>query len=149
MDGKNKKFTFFEEEYDKYIGLENDAFDCKIYNLTLTSDVIEYSHTVAGKSDLHKINMKYLSEYAKECNLDYYIYEEQYLDEKYIHISLNNVTVDVCLKHGKNEDNLSTSIQLTRYSFIGDKDFSEDEIDKYIEIMDEINRFILDAVDNI
>lgn len=147
----NNVYAISEEEYDKYIGIGNDAFDCEVFYLYLLSKVFEYNHNIFGESDLEDIDIDFLNEYAKECNLDYKFTTIPELGrDKTICVTSDGITIEINFTSDmdRSKDIIYTSMEQTRYAVFGKEDFSEEEIGMYIRKMDEINKFILDAVDN-
>lgn len=155
----NKEFTMSEIEYDKYIGLGNDAVDCTIYKLNLEMPIYEYKTAIGSNlpskyyeadklwdifdkiNDVQTYGLTVANDstiYIKntcKTNFDMYNYKV------FVHTEKSNSILigDDCT--------LNEKMTLKRYSFIGESDFSEEEISDYCEIMKNVKTNIVNIVE--
>lgn len=144
----NKVYTFSEEEYDKLFGLENDAFDCTIYTLTVEADVLQYDDFFPSATKLTAFTIEDLNSY-KDNPFDIELLYMSSLFDGVYHDTMKCETLcieDKVCKIKKNDYKLYTYIYEERYSF-EDQDFSQEEIDAYVEELDMLNKHILEAFD--
>ena len=160
------KFTLSEDDYDKYIGLENDAVDCTIYNLELQSDVCEYKYNPLFTKDL-PYNTYTMCDFMDAvpkiidgkmyCAADSIFWDEDYYILKTSDSNGNEVCFDLnsqfysmhisSFPGQRRHKQISSKMELKRYSFAGEKDFSEDEICTYKDVMVTVNTDICNEIE--
>lgn len=150
------EYTFSEEQYDAAFGLSNDAIDCQIYTLTLEAPVLQYKPNLCGKSPLNYFGSEYLPEYEPYADaaltrtpsfvlsngVDYSGDSwERYFQKD---VSKEVSVINECPGSGS-ICSLSCKMKLTRYSFLGEEDFTEEEIESYKEELNDLSSFVLDS----
>lgn len=105
--------TYSQDEYESLFGLGNDAFDTDIYTLTMKTN-LAFCDT-ALKTDIEK-----------KCEDGIY-----YCDD---------FNEDICnqVKVWVNPNVVRVSYVITRYSYLGESDFTEEEIERYREQMNDM-----------
>lgn len=155
----NEIFTYSESEYDKVFGLENDAVDCEIYTLQMESTIAEYKKNYFSEytalsyfdaNELTQFNPEELEfpSYASSSNISSLLNEWSVKCSTY-EKERKKVVVhnDYESKSTAESHYLSSKIEETRYSFFGESDFTEEEIENYKEEMNTLNLFVLEAFD--
>lgn len=146
----NTVYTYSEQEYDDTFGLENTAFDCKIYSLCMKSDVIgrEYSSFFSYFFNVGYIAvLKNIFESLPESNtmlLSDISFTTTGDDKKYICDSLSNdgITFATFCQNELAGSKIYSSVSATRYSFLNETDFTTEEIQKYKQELDMMNNHI-------
>ena len=151
-------FTFSEDEYDALIGLNNDAIDCTTYTLTLSSPIIIYEQLsffeenllsmlkiddiISYQPERFSFEKEYVYRINGPLNPRYYNWELECLsfdkDRQYASVTLNTASIST--------DFLTSDFKVTRYSFLGEQDFTEDDVLFYKEQLHDMNLFIIEAV---
>lgn len=139
-------FTYSEKEYDEIFGLGNNAFDCEVYTLFIQVPVIKYeSRKVLNISELDYFSIEDLEGYefrnvvisASESGD---VWRVECLD-----LSTENKNVQVINKHPNDrEHELYTQIKERRYSFLGEINFTDNEIKEYQKELDSFNKSIIE-----
>lgn len=144
---QNKKFTLSEAEYDKYIGLGNNAVDCTVYNLNCYSNVFLYKYFLFPDMDLYNYQSLWdIEDRIEHVNFSGYVNE----NSVYVYTAYDLVFEhgDYRITCGEDDDYregdgrikvVTTELDLNRYSFAGELAFSEEEINKYLQIMNDLN----------
>lgn len=138
---RNRTFTCSEEEYDKYIGLGNNAVDCTIYTLYCASDIYKDYYFLEDIGHLE----------ATENTKDYSFHSDILCSPYYIDSAYGKCFAygDFCLDVENEEgwiiknSTWTTEMRIQKYSFLGDTEFSEEELEKYKDLMDKVNKSIL------
>jgi len=145
-------FTFSQKEYNEIFGEGNTAVDCEIYTLELNAKITNYQAPIFSK--YNKLDMKKLTKYKDNPygfksvyipTASYDMYCQFSSSEKegtYFNYYIN------CYSSLREGTTLTIEYSECRYSFLGEEDFTEEEIAYYKNNIDEINRYILEALDN-
>ena len=154
------KFTMKESEYDEYIGLGNNAVDCTVYTLDIELPIYEYSNytffsklpdEIHGSVRLAKIlnNTEHISvgvqatifseskAYVKNA------YDTEFYTNQY-KISVQKIESSWEFLH--NNRVINQEIHLKRYSFANETDFSEEEIDNYCKIAENLKADVVKEI---
>lgn len=157
------EYTFSEEQYEAAFGLSNNAFDCQYYTLTLTAPVVQYKHGWYEDSYVVYFDLDELpvyEPYAPYFNDNLYnmdipeslfdaasedlsgCYQKNYYQKD---VEKEVVIKKLCPKEVDSTHSLSCEIKLTRYSFLGEEDFTAEEIESYKGELDDLSSFVLDS----
>lgn len=158
------EYTFSEEQYDAAFGLSNNAFDCRYYTLTLTAPVVQYKPNLFGKSSVSSLEFELSNLPVYEPYIPYFddainntdtsgsifsaaIDRPDNYEEKFFQ---RDAGKEVVIKKSApkgygSTHSLSCEIKLTRYSFLGEEDFTEEEIASYKEELDDLSHFVMDS----
>ena len=153
-------YTYTEQEYDEIFGLENDAFDCEIYSLSMTSDIIKHTNRNVFdylfdnqwfepmKNTFYKLlnnneDIAFTDGYSIRQLISPSSEADDYMKLICETYSDDDVTLAVYLKRNSQNQLVYSTLYSTRYSFLGESDFTEEEIDGYRKELDEVNRYIL------
>ena len=137
----DKKFTLSEADYDKYIGIGNNAVDCTIYNLKLNTTLLNYDGLIIPNSALPTGSNDYQTLWDtidKIDNVDanYPAIPSFYISSAYgTDFTYGEYQIYVPYK----SKTMNEEINLRRCSFAGESDFTEEEIDDYKQIMDKVS----------
>lgn len=146
----DKKFTLSEADYDKYIGNGNDAVDCTIYSLNLNTTLLNYDGLIIPNSALPGSSNDYQTLWNtidKIDNVDanYPAIPSFYISSAYgTEFLCGEYAIEVPYK----TKTINEEISLCRYSFAGETDFTEEEIDEYKQIMDKVSLDYLSVVND-
>ena len=157
-----RKFILSEKEYDEYIGLENDAVDCTIYYLSLQSEVCKYKYWLISK---------YKLPYNRGFGENYFYYLDDLLGNTPEIIEKTSYQIKKAYDSSGNEvifnedypeykilmdsnpevdkEQINASMNLYRYSFVGENDFSKDDIAQYTDVMENVNKGICREINSI
>lgn len=140
-------FILSEEEYDKYIGMGNDAVDYTAYTLNFDAPIVKYSYLFIPKNGLPVFHGSYgtalsssdLKALITQMDATKYTFDESYniifdpgmskYDSFYIYAS----------EYEHNKCKIGSHLEMQRFSFLGQNDFTEDDINNYYEIMNQTN----------
>lgn len=151
------EYTFSEEQYDATFGLSNDAIDCQIYTLTLEAPVLQYKPNFCRLSPLNYFGSEDLPEYGPYADATLtgspsfvFLYNgvvnsDDYWERYFQRDVSKEVSVINEYPGSGSIYSLSCKMKLTRYSFLGEEDFTEEEIESYKEELDELSSFVLDS----
>lgn len=136
-------FTLSEEEYDKYIGLGNDAVDCTVYKLTCHSDVFSYNyHFGLPNGKLHDDCQVLWDLVSASENIR--SYGSVVFGNDYIHIYRTSGMEfnygDCILRCTCDNDraDVTVDVEISHYSFAGDTEFAKEDIDQYKEVLNNL-----------
>lgn len=165
------RFTLSEEDYDKFIGIGNDAVDCTVYSLKLQSEISEYRYLGFPKGGLPCSGSERagydlldlmddtssivesgsgIDEILSPSSSRYFIYTAYDGEGSEVDFTTHNqeYKIFVSSKSSKQEQ-ICSRMELYHYSFIGEEDFTKDEIDKYNDVMTTVNGDISDKIKQI
>lgn len=143
------QFTMSEQEYDKYIGLGNDAVDCTIWQLTADNVIYEEKYIQhkgikrkdiengIGKSDISDILWHHNCG-ENSCIVVDRAYGKRFQEGTYY------IDVLCGVQKGTNYYSyIKNNLRVKRLSFLGKTDFSEDEIKEYKAALDKTGKKIV------
>ena len=137
LDGKS--FILTENEYNKYVGADNDAVDTEIYTLKLSSDYVDTK--IMWHNDRSSFVPKVLDSlgvantYIPDSVKSIYSLELEPFDSY-------TITYDE-LTHKLPQ--YSSKGEIVRYSFLGQSNFTNDEIEEYKNNVKDFNTSFLDS----
>lgn len=155
---EEQEFVLSKKKYDEYIGNGNDAVDYTSYNLQLDTVLYKYKDNIlfvySSNNDntikLNNIIKKYQDIEVYQENKDHVgsssICIKKYLDNKF---DKPDYTILSENDKDKNDDTRAFTgrtveiLNVSRYSFMGETDFTEDDVNHYCKIIDEISNKIL------
>lgn len=156
----DREFTLSEYEYDKYIGLDNNAVDCTVYTVSCYSDVYSLKNPpfdfIKNSTDLQNMlnnivnvscDTSYKVDNGKDVFHDFvfgsvkeYKAHINYADGMYFKNFIITVKRSI---NSSNRTDISCQTMVSRYSFMGENEFSKEEINQYIETMENLNTEIV------
>lgn len=142
---RQRRFLMSEEEYDKHIGKGNDAVDCTIWRLTENNEVyrakylgypgIDCEDVIKG---IQKIDVSW--EYGgSDCVCVTSAYGKRFRCGDYC-ITLQCKEEGVVYYYSFAENNM----KIERYSFLGETDFTEEEVEEYKTLLDKAGKDIVE-----
>lgn len=148
----NSVYTFSQAEYNDTFGEGNTAVDCEVYKLKLEADVIGYKSLLRSRIDnvdivkmVDYMDNPYGFEYTYSYPFTYYdtmchLFSASKMNtsSSYSCYSINNYA-------SLREDLLAVGLLEYRYSFLGEKDFTDEEIIERKENVDKLSRYVLEA----
>lgn len=143
------RFILSEDEYGEYIGLGNDAVDYTAWKATCEREILLIkcpSGTVSAYPDIYydalemcqKINDVKASYSCLAENITYAY--GSFFKKRELEISREIIDEKVF----RMQFLLKSRLNINRYSFMGDKPFTEHEIKEYEKILDKLNHDIAD-----
>lgn len=153
---EHPQFTLTETEYDKYIGV-NDIIDSQVYRLQLDSTICTGKYIYMANDEcleqaLEKFLAKHEGMIEKNDPEGYETFvsgdtswtiHTDFIEEN-AYFKLNSH----CGKNYFSKEYLKDTnvLEVKRYSFLGEKDFTEEDIKQCKELMDEMNVTILNEI---
>jgi hypothetical protein len=145
-----RKFTLSEEEYDKFIGLNNDAVDCTIWHIKSNEDIFQDKYKTVANGNLTCYNLKnYLDEnipgfgsYSYYVGYSYPIGIESACDLKF---KYSDYCIDMNDYENEETVYVRSNIDICRYSFLGEKGYTDKEVQEYKEVIDKVSKETADA----
>lgn len=142
----DKEWTFSEAEYDELFGLGNDAIDCTVYKLKCTSTIhSKYFSTIikaASHTKLGRINYD-----SEDISWHHGIPTTDNIKKAY-GTNFDYGDFYVYAGHSNTKEYIGSTLTLKRYSFAGESDFTEEEINAYVEVMHRVNVELADRLLN-
>ena len=140
-------YTFSEKEYEAAFGIGNTAVDCEIYSLTMTVNIVDYEPSILG-SQVKRISLDELQSYENNplgLQMNFTIIEPNTLTYQKENKD-GSVSKYIVERHLTNKgDTLTVKLKETRFSFLGESDFTEDEIKEREESLDQLCKHLLEA----
>lgn len=152
----SEKFTLSESEYEEIIGAGNNAVECIVYELQIESNIYSYEYSVFPKHKLSDIsdvawivsNCGYDEAFRNFAGLksNEPVEKAYYLPDSTIlklpnYTGRDNNTFYLYLEDNKNDNlvSLTSHLKVYKYSFLGESNFTEEEISKYKGLVDDIS----------
>lgn len=145
-----RKFTLSEEEYDKFIGLNNDAVDCTIWHIKSNEDIFQDKYKTVANGNLTCYNLKNhldenipgLSSYFYYIGYSYPIGIESACD---LEFKYSDYCIDMNDYENEETVYVRSNIDICRYSFLGEKGYTDKEVQEYKEVIDKVSKETADA----
>lgn len=150
-----QEFTLSEKKYDEYIGNDNDAVDYTSYNIQFETSLYKYRKNIFTSIYSNQDNtVEIINSLEKYPDIEVYkenetsvtyssLYIKKYQDNRF---NKTDYTVssesDSKYFTGRSTERLN----VTHYSFMGEHDFTDDEVNHYCKVMDEISNNILSGI---
>lgn len=139
-----KEFTLSETEYDQYIGIGNDAVEGYEYKFVLESKLLYLPYNTNYWYNRHKHTCGYvMADFTGGVNEEgMTILAVDYSD---YNTNLYGITIKPKYKYeGKNNALIMSESTMYRYSFLGEKAFTDEEIVTYKENFNDDNLQIIE-----
>lgn len=139
-----------EKKYDEYIGNDNDAVDYTSYNIQFETSLYKYRKNIFTSIYSNQDNtVEIINSLEKYPDIEVdkenysFLYIKKYQDNRF---NKTDYTVSSESDSKYFTGRATERLNVTHYSFMGEHDFTDDEVNHYCKIMDEISNNILSGI---